>query len=712
MMRRITVYPLLFLILLLPMIEACASSIREIEGKVVDASVSSSGYLAYSDSLGYIHVVSPNGSELMRMRVTNATRCAYLDISDNGRLAVLTEERIMVFSLNRSVVWSKKNPHSVKCGMQHPIKISPDGSLVVIAWNGDRYIAGYSGDDGKTLWYKILGSVNGVYHSPQGKYLAVLDEYSLIVFNTTTGERDPRFREVFTTQPLVDDEGYYAIMYGDTLTLFSPSGDELWSRSFQGAIYGGTFLPDHRRIVIVIPTDDRTNILFLDEAGRIVEEDSRPFFISAVRSSPDGSRMVLWGNSQSIYSLDGGTRKLGDEMTFMSSEMLMDGYPEDEGVIAAVGSIGRISLYDANGRRWELPLTHGLSDFPTHIAFSLGGTKIAASLVNGTVLVLNSADGSIEWKAVRELSFPVFSAVSEDAKYLLVIYDDDSLFVYENSNGSAEVFFARSGYRPLAIPSPDWRRILYTTGREVVIAKLSGEKIRKLDLDSYPCIVIVFGERFVISTENGTAYVLSTDGELINSFEVEGILTNPVPVDSRSLLFYVQKKGGTFELLNLDMKSGKVLWRKELELMEYPVGWRAFCAGGEGVLLGDVTGRIYSLSDGSLKQIRDLRGGIDVLICGSKGPVLAMLTTGKIEVWEFGGGEGNRYTPPPGAPSGITGTWRPAVSITRSQVLIALEALCLALTSSVMATWIYLRSSSRKRISSKGDRAREGGEQG
>ncbi len=707
MMRRISAYLLLFLIILPPLIDARAPGIREIDGRIIDASVSSSGYLAYSDSLGYVHVISPSGDELMRVRVTNATRCAYLDISDSGRLAVLSKERIMVLSLNGTVVWSRENPHSVKCGMQHPIKISPDGSLVVIAWDGDRYIAGYSGDDGKILWQKILRGVKGVYHSPRCRYLAVLNEDSLAVFNTTTGERDSRFREVYTMQPLVDDEGYYAIMYADTLTLFSPSGDELWTRSFQGAIFGGTFLPDHRRIVILMPTDDRTDILVLDEDGRIVREDSRPFFISAVRSSPDGSRMVLWGNSQAVYSLDGEARKLGDEMTFMSSEVPVDGYPKDEGAIA-VGSIGRISLYDAEGRRWTIPLPQGLFDFPMHVTFSLGGSTITAPLINGTILVLNSTDGSIELKAFRELSFPTFSVASDDAKYLLVDYED-AFFVYENSNGSAEVLFAKSGYEPLAIPSPDWRRILYTNDEGVVLATLSGEKIRKIDLGSHPCALTAYKDRFVVSTENKTVYVLSTDGELINSFEVDGNLTNPTLMGETSLLFYVQKEGGTFELLNLDLESGKVLWTKEFELVEYPVGWRAFCAGGGGIMLGDAAGRIYSLSDGSPRQIRDLRGEIDVLVCGLGRPILAMLTTGEIEVWKFGeGGVGNTTSVSPGASSGTTGTRRrPAVSVTGGQALTALALLGLILTS-VIATWVYFRSSSR-RMGSGGNRAREEG---
>ncbi len=707
-MRRVSAYLLLFLILLPPLIDTRALSIREIDGRVIDASVSSSGYLAYSDSLGYVHVISPSGDELARVRVTNATRCAYLDISDNGRLAVLSKERIMVLSLNGTVVWSRENPHSVECGMQHPIKISPDGSLVVIAWEGDRYIAGYSGDDGKILWQKILRSVKGAYHSPRCKYLAVLNEDSLAVFDTTTGERDPRFREVYTLQPLVDDEGYYAIMYADTLILFSPSGDELWSRSFQGAIFGGTFLPDHRRIVILMPTNDRTDILILDEDGRIVKEDSRPFFISAVRSSPDGSRMVLWGNSQAVYSLDGGTRKLGDEMTFMSSEIPVDGYPMNEGAIA-VGSIGRISLYDAGGRRWAIPLPQGLYDFPIRVSFSFRGRTITAPLTNGTILVLNSTDGSIKLKAVRELAFPTFSVASDDAKYLLVDYED-SFFVYENSNGSAEVLFAKSGYKPLAIPSPDWRRILYTHEEEVVLATLSGEKIRKIDLDSYPYALAVYKDRFVVSTENKTVYVLSTDGELISSLEVDGNLTNPTPIGENGLLFYVQKEDGTFELLNLDSGSGKVLWTKEFELMEYPVRSRAFCVGESGILLGDAAGRVYSLSDGSPRQLKDLRGEIDVLVCGQEGPILAMLTTGEIEVWKFSvGGVGNRSTSiSPSAPSDITATGRShAVSITSGQALTALKVLGLILASFVIATWLYLRSSSRRM--GRSNRAREEG---
>ncbi len=705
MKGRISTYFLFSLILIAftpitPTVRAGPDTLK-VQGRVISAAVSSSGFLVYSDFLGYVHMLSPSGNELWKIRVTNATRCAYVDISEDGRVAVLSEGRITVFSQEGRVIWSRENSHEVVCGMVHPIMISPDGSIVVIAWKGDRYVAGFSGTDGKILWHKILKDVNGVYYSPKGRYLAVLEEYILTVFNTTTGERDPRFKEVFTLQPLVDDDGYYAVIDMNTVTLYSPQGDELWSQSFHGIIYGGTFLPDHRKLAITIPIGNSTRVLILDERGNTIEEFRKPFLVNEVGTSPDGSYMVLLGNLRGIYALDETLRKLGDEGMLIDPSVQVNSHPYDEGVLVAVGSIEGISLYDATGRRWKVPLPYGFLDLPTSIHFSYRWRVLTTSLVNGTILVINSTDGSIAWKVDREQSFPMYSIASDDTKYLLAVFDDETVFVYENSNGSAEVLFAKSCDNPMALPSVDWQAIIFTSGKEAFFVSLRGEKKWRFDLDSYPSMLIIVGDRIIISTENGIAYLLSTDGTLIRSYDVKGNITHLALPSESEILLYIYRRGN-FGLMRVNMTTGEIIWSGDFDLNQYPVWWLGFCAGEKGILLGDITGKVYSLGNGgSMKQVRELENGIEGLFCGSKGSVLALLTSGEIEVRKLGGGEEGGVvtveTPTASATSSTEVEERYGHgTISEGQVITALGFIGIITLISLLVTWLRLRTSSRR----------------
>ncbi len=707
---------MMLMVLISPIPANAGSSTLKITGRVISATVSSSGYLAYTDFLGYAHLLSPDGRELWRVKVTNATKCAYVDISEDGKVAVLSEERISVLSPEGKVIWSRENPHKVHCWMTYPIEISPDGRIITVAWEGDRYIAGFSESDGKILWQKILKSVNGAYRSPKGKYLAVLEDYVLTVFNTTTGERDPHFKEVFTMAPLVDDEGYYAIIEMNTVTLYSPSGDEVWSQSFHGVVSGGTFLPDHRRMAIKIPAGNGTQVLILDETGNTVEEFRKPFFIRGIGTSPDGSRMILWGDSRAMYSLDKVVRKLGDEGMLMNPEIQVDEHPYKEGVKVAVGSIGKISVYDVDGRKWSLSLPYGLFDFPGPIRFSCLGEVVTASLVNGTILVLNSTDGSVVWKVDRETASPEHAFSSDDAKYLLAIFDDDTVFIYENSNGSAEALFAKSCDEPLALPSPDWRTIIFTSGKEVFLTSLKGEIKWRFDLDSYPNMLVTLCNRYLLSTDEGTVYLLSTNGTLVRSFRIDGNLSNFILIGENDALLYVYRTGGaTFELMRMNTSTGEITWSKDFDLNQYPILWCGICAGEEGILLGDVTGKVYSLADdGSLKEVREVEGGVDGLFCGPKGPALALLTVGEIEVWGAGvrAGEGGKS----GATAPSSGTaarpTRVTVQVSGEWMSTALGIVGVVLLASLVGTWLRLRSSSKRRalkeVSEVGEKAGQG----
>ncbi|GEM_PF-5404071 len=702
MRGRIYAYSLLsltFMTLIPPIPANAGSSTLKITGRVISAAISSSRYLAYTDFLGYAHLLSPDGRELWRVKVTNATKYAYVDISEDSKVAVLSEERISVLSPEGKVIWSRENPHKVHCWMTYPIKISPDGRIVVVAWEGDRYIAGFSGSDGKILWQKILKSVDGAYHSSKGKYLAVLEDYVLTVFNTTTGERDPHFKEVFTMEPLVDDEGYYAIIEMNTVTLYSPSGDEIWSQSFHGIIFGGTFLPDHRRMAITIPMGNGTQVLILNETGNTVEEFRKPFFVRGIKTSPDGSHMILWGDSRAMYILDKTVRMLGDEGMLMDPGTQVDDLPHDEGITVAVGSVGRISVYDTSGRKWSVLLPYGLFDFPGSIRFSYLGEVVTASLINGTVLVLNSTDGSVVWRVDREVAFPERAFSSDDARYLLAVFDDDTIFVYENSNGSAEALFAKSCDEPLALPSPDWRTIIFTSGKEVFLTSLRGEIKWRLDLDSYPNILVTLRDRYLLSTGERTAYLLSTGGTIVRSLRIDGNLSNFIPIGENDALLHIYRSGGTaFELMRMNLSTGEITWSKNFDLNQYPVWWRGLCAGREGILLGDITGRVYMLADdGSLKQVRELEGGVDGLFCGPKGPALVLLTVGEIEVRGTGVKAEERGVSgavPPGSGTAVRST-RVSASVSGERISAAFGIVGIVLLVFLLGTWLRLRSASK-----------------
>ncbi len=453
-------------------------------------------------------------------------------------------------------------------------------------------------------------------------------------------------------------------------------------------------------MAVTIPTGNGTRVLILDESGNTVEEFRKPFFVRGIRTSPDGSRIILWGDSRTIYSLDETVRELGDEGMLMDPCMRVDELLYDEGVAVAVGSIGKISVYDVNGRKWSLLLPYGLFDFPNSIRFSYLGGVVTASLINGTVLVLNSTDGSVVWRVNREVASPECAFSSDDARYLLAIFDDDTIFVYENSNGSAEALFAKSCDEPLALPSPDWREIIFTSGKEVFLTSLRGEIKWKFNLDSYPNMLVTLRNRYLLSTGEGTAYLLSTNGTIVRSFRIDGNLSNFIPVRENDALLYIYRSGGTaFELLRMNMSTGEIIWSKDFDLNKYPVWWRGLCAGEEGMLLGDITGKVYSLAnDGSLKQVRELEGGIDGLFCGPRGPALALLTVGEIEIRGTGVKAEERGVSEAVLPSSGT-TVRPtrvSVLASRERIPTAFGIVGVVLLAFLLGTWLRLRSASKR----------------
>ncbi len=173
---------------------------------------------------------------------------------------------------------------------------------------------------------------------------------------------------------------------------YDRQGGLLWEFAPTGTVWGVSTSADGQRTAVA--SEDR-HVYYLDSQGELLWEYTVPRILLDVAVSRDGSRIAAVDDGRQLYFLNGETGEPEWTYTLENTADSVAIYGGDT-IRPLVGTRdSQITLFSPDGDRlWRSQL----ADDVTSIAVNGNGGKIVAGTLDGTVSLINGANGEILWQ--------------------------------------------------------------------------------------------------------------------------------------------------------------------------------------------------------------------------------------------------------------------------------------------------------------------------
>jgi ABC-type sugar transport system permease subunit len=183
---------------------------------------------------------------------------------------------------------------------------------------------------------------------------------------------------------------------------YDQGGNLLWEFAPKGTVWGVATSADGQWTAV--GSEDR-NIYLLDKAGKSVWTYRSSRIVLGTAISPDNTRVAAVDEGRSVYFIN---RETGEVVWTAKLEDIADTVAMYSADAVLVGTrASQVIRLDADGKpAWRTQL----KDDITSIAATSDGTKVAAGSLDGSLTLLNGADGKTLWQ------IPMPSAVRCNAR--------------------------------------------------------------------------------------------------------------------------------------------------------------------------------------------------------------------------------------------------------------------------------------------------------
>ena len=209
--------------------------------------------------------------------------------------------------------------------------------------------------------------------------------------------------------------------------VYDAAGAELWTFAAENSITGLAWSADGT--VLAIASEDRRVYMRGGDHGEALWDFKTSRTVNDVALARDGSLVALTTDDQNIFVLDGTGRLQWNVDKGLGVEAV-DIYGTGEDARVVVGSDdSRVSVFSRRGQE----LLSARLDFDVKaVAVSRSGGRILAGTSDGSMVLLNGANGNVIWTATGDSDI-VDVAMAADASFMLAASDRGTIYFLDGA---------------------------------------------------------------------------------------------------------------------------------------------------------------------------------------------------------------------------------------------------------------------------------------